>query len=616
MTVPNRHKWSAWTSSNTLRLAGLLCLMLYLGGCDTSYDSTSPASTKATGAADNPHPDSRTVTKNAVRTQVSGLVLAPRVHTLSSGAIDAMERSDNLLVFPKSTDTALTTRQPGDVLVANRDGGFWRYIEKVEQREHEVLFWTRKANLTEVIHEGTITIETVAPDSHGDLRTRKQGLGASETGSFALDRDFSQSTAMQVAQGGVTLDAHGSLHIRPGYKLEISVGSGSLVDMEFMLFGDLALDAQFQMGVNDGAAPGEVPSQTVFRNVELCGSDATNGAFRCEDGRPVISASILGRDFRISPRLEAGYAWSGRGSGSFKAGFTGSGYLKAGYKFSLTDGATPVGETRFQASAIDPSPSGEVDAELRAELKLGVDVTAGGDPLLEAQLFRGLLTTGAAVQPPSCSLESSLRVRGEVTRHGMAGSGSWELYDETPIDLQHDLTQIPGCTSDSAQDAERCGGGSGQSCPGNMICAPGNFCVEDTPMRVALRWTKGADLDLHVEDPSGRRLGEGRPQGANNDGTRSRDGWIAFRSCGDCPSSSVNPPYGEIAVIEDLTQHGKYQFWVTNESDLGGADESVSYRLVIYDQNGGEEQVEGVLQGTVGAPSVRFEYRAAEPPQP
>jgi hypothetical protein len=370
------------------------------------------------------------------------------------------------------------------------------------------------------------------------------------------------------------------------------------------------------MGINDGATAGTVPSQTVFRDIALCQSDASNGAFRCEDGRPVISVPIVGRDFRISPRLEAGYAWSGRGSGNFKAGFTGSGYIKAGYKYSLSNGAEPIGESEFQASAISPAPNGEVDAELRAELKFGVDVTSGGDPIIDAQLFRGLLTSLAGIEPPSCALETSLRVRGEVKRHGLAGSGSWQLYDQTPIELRHDMTQIPGCTSDSAQDAERCGGGTGQGCPSGMVCAPGDFCVEETPMRVALTWTKDADLDLHVRDPAGKILGEGQPQGATIDNTRSRDGWIAFRSCGSCPSSSVSAPYGEVAVIDDLTQHGKYHFWVTNESDLGGADEDVSYRLIIYDKNGGEEQVEGVLQGTVGAPSVRFEYKAAEPPSP
>jgi hypothetical protein len=569
----------------------ILLLLGITAGCDGRQDSpTPPQETPASGTTD----------------EGFSYTLADHAYLLEASTVEQLVVEPDRIEVPADADQVVQDRQIGDVLVFEGDGGFWRYIRSAEPVDGRMVYRTRTAHLTEVLEQGEFLITANMPSEQQTPRTRSQALVvADESDTFDLSRDLGSQNEFQFAGNDVELSTSGTLQFRPGYIIYLEIEGGSVAEFEATMTGNLNLDGEFTLAVNDGQPAAPIPAGHLTREVQLC-----NSGSNCVDGRPTLTWSLLGQDFKLYPTIELEMTWQGSGSGTITGGFGGDGNIKASFLYDHGDDSFEFTDD-FDAQATTPESTGEVDVDFKSELSFSMVGEGLGSRLVEVTPFRGNFEMHAGIKPPSCEFQSALAVSGDLRRGAMVGGGSWSLYRETLFDLYHDVDHPGECSNDNTEEVAQCN--TDGDCERDEICSAAGYCVEDTPMQIALSWNDPVNLDLEVIDPQGKKLVQGSPGGANQDENRSRDGWMALSSCGGCDDDDPGAGnYGEVALVKNVRADQIYKIAVTSTSDNPDADNLIDYRLNIFNRGGGvDELMEGKLGE--GSKSVRYDYRAIAP---
>lgn len=606
MKVERAGRWPrllCWLAAASLALTSL--------GCEDGADAPSP------------DPNSGSQVDSAEEaTPSDGLQLWSNVYRLSEDERTHLAVEPARVVVDTSAPGRLTERQPGDVLLYEHGEGFWRRIEEVQSSGGQIIYQTRQARLTEVVQRGEFVLEIpssgqLAQQERDVVRVRRQNLGlndvleaaasAAEEGvdyqkvdSFRLEQDLGSSNGSTFANQEIELSTEGALVFEPGYKIYIKVSSAGLDEFEFSVFGDLTLDADWVVAVNEGQPANAVQTDSIARDLPLCSGNGSIGPLNCQNGRPELEFSLLGMTYKFYPKLTVGLGWEGGGSGRMEGGFEASGYIKAQYHY--VDGRSSFNTERptVSADADDPDYDGQVQMHVSAKARLSFVGEGAGAKLLEAVPFEGRFDMDGYFEAQSCRFSSKLEMSGHFTNYGFPKSGSWPLYDYTAFDLAHDVSQLDDCSFDNMGNQLPCG--SHSDCPDDQLCGETDHCVSRSPMRVALQWSEGeADLTLFMEDTEGRRVGVGNPDGSN-DG-RSTDAWKEIASSGGDGNS-----FGEVIVV-DRPRTGEYDMWVENASDLGSREEPIRYSLFVTQGQEPAERIRGYLAPEPQAKSVKYRYQ-------
>lgn len=292
----------------------------------------------------------------------------------------------------------------------------------------------------------------------------------------------------------------------------------------------------------------------------------------------------------------------------------------------FTEGGDGTSSNAFEVSA---GLEGAVGLELNAgSTKLAKSFfTGSGNGLGAGVLFepiRMIMNADLAIEAPYCPWNFSIRfgwlfglaVDLGLTSFGQTWQGLWsalpQYFEEgsltggiwedffgcgdfgqkEPFDPDFDRCT----TAQDCRDAKN-GDWRGETPPRDWRCFSGQ-CVKHSKLRVTLGWTavdKAADLDLYVEEPSGR------VRSAGPDFNAQTLPMVRHDCGGGCRSSGGDDERPRRKFIEnyvaDAPEHGEYRIWVAINPETTEVERPVDFTVEV--ERGGEDAMKQTFSGTI-----------------
>ena len=508
---------------------------------------------------------------------------------------ESIQKGPDELILPVGMTE---TYQVDDVLVSEHNGGIFRVVTGVSERDGQTVLATRPAKLEDAIASGKLYIARLAEDE----------LTAPE----AFEQPPTQTQRMGLRQQALGWDGgwHGSLWSYeedfssglndriPGDNLQVTRASVSAeIGAEFYAdivarFGWPPVKINEARIMSNGAATGDIriklQSDETFEYNErlvLVGDGSRNPLMRVDDIEHTVLPNLFPLKFTFSVSSELDLRASSEGEIDMEVGYKLTAGARAGV-VNKDDGWVWVGEQDLVPQRHGPVFSGEKGAEARARLLNKVRLTVGErahgelelQPATATATFTQLIDADSGQCPTTFDLNARGMISGQLASIDlpilgeldiMGSPTTYELYDEDLIDYDGQL-DLPGVCDpdyDPPTNEEQGDQLHGEKCQGTGDCVSGamcyqQMCVREGELRVSTAWFEDTDLDLFVELPDGQAISYRKTQY----GGGQRD----FDDCAgeDCPGETERTPapHVENVFFKDGAPEGDYNVWLIQEN--------------------------------------------------
>lgn len=473
---------------------------------------------------------------------------------------------------------------PGRVVeIETADGVRWRkVVELLDRRGSTAVYETVAATFGEAVPDGRFregggVVETRANESGAsagpERRVQRALEGDGERAStFEFERQLGQIDALQLEGGGIELSTEGRADFSPGHKVVVATSGGKVDDFEFTVMDQLDLELDWTFDV--GEQPGETPL-TLEGEAAPCGGASCRATF-----------TMAGRTFVVEPRIGLRVRARELEAGTLRLALqteTSRDYLLGGVVYRRDRGwRTRWGEAfDIEVRAVEAPEAFAGVIDVAFDVAYVLRAKNEDAPMARVDLLELRDRIDARVAPPRCSAAQRADLRARARRSSTpsnptclgGGEGcltAVELFEKSVLNSRHDFeSNHPNCEL----TAPDCSGLEGtDDCPGeDQICAYGR-CLHRTPVRIALAWNRGTDLDLVVWDDDGRRL-QTRRRGLSAD----VDGWMAHRSAG--PGGGRQKHY-EVALLRRVEARKPIAFQIRRKGHLP-MSEAVGYQVLV-----------------------------------
>lgn len=161
-------------------------------------------------------------------------IVADRVFVIDREPGAEMTVEPDRLLFPADSNQFLLERQPGDILVSAREGGFLRRVREVSLDGESILIATEPAELTDALLQGDIVHSTATDDKADWL-----GGGLSAFASFGNLRFEGYNVRFHVLQGQLRFD--------PDLDVALRIRNARISQFALVASGQLDADFEFEI---------------------------------------------------------------------------------------------------------------------------------------------------------------------------------------------------------------------------------------------------------------------------------------------------------------------------------------------------------------------------------
>ncbi|TXD35384.1 hypothetical protein FRC98_16340 [Lujinxingia vulgaris] len=494
----------------------------------------------------------------AVSPNGSYLILRSHVRLMPAELAQAASFTPETIVLPDAYASQASAWTAGTILVAQRDTGYWRHVERTERRDGQLIIHTRDAEFLELIEEGDLLIEMGASDDIGQHRAALEqeyiedagGGGGrvytpnpsppsagddttvidlenlSGTRGPRYSYDLASTHAGEVSTAGYTVEVtQGQLDVDVTFISRMKIAAGQIVEEETSALAHVDTDPQWLI-----TSTGDHADRHVFRLHSAHGS------------QPLFS--FLQRSFYFTGDLTVAYDVRTEGDAELTAGFVAEGHAFAGVYCTQQTGGTQncramQREPRFQGVHAE-----ERGYQTRGEGAISFDALFGvsaalvdtpnaatASPITSLEPLRVNYRSTMTMRPPYCPRYGRLTVNAGASKPAVSSpirytSESRRLFEHNEI-----VSDAPGCSINEGDEPLYCERNA--DCEGDMICFRG-ICDVAAPMRLVADWSANADLNLFVELPSQEILSVANRRGAGGSITLVSNGGGECEDCGMC----------------------------------------------------------------------------------